>query len=541
MIKKFLFVFSVVFLVVGCSSPDESYEDFVSRSFIGVIQEAQVPLEGLNDIYALSTDASSVIYLQSFVHDLSSFVDTRVKVTGDFKVLDLANNNVDFLMVNTIDSLDAAKITLEEDKLEIYDFPNLAIKFPATAALEIKESEDSIFFSLDSTNFLVSRRQLNSSGYELYLKTYQNVPSDLLLIAGSSFNVFFNSEYEQLYVTQVGDFVLEIKVSLFESSKQSTIDDFLSSLMILKFAVDEEINELPDDILESLNTPAEKVTDAQNSEEVSTLESMQLAPIISSSEDVTVDEQLQTKLDSSLSGPASLSGVNSDYTSKLVIGSQPYLENVTLNANIDSPYSSVISRFSVLAKDLLPFYSSSLEFAFTESNYFYIIYLDVSSNKQRALFSYSDKAFNLQAEFEEGTVMDWKLVSGDNPVYDQSLTVFSIDPQNSNFTIHSLREGFRLFESLPLEFSLHYPKDWFYKREANSYIFSDSSEMLSVLLTVELLNSFDPLAFSKISPDLFFNGGTYVRAISDGKFLRISANNLDLLTLEYIVNSTREL
>ncbi len=545
MIKKFLFLFFTVFFILGCSDSKDEYQGFVSRSFIGMIQESQVPLEGLEDIYALTTDANSVVYLQSFVHDLTSFVDTRVKVTGDFKVLDLANNNVDFLMVNTIDSLEPAQPTSLQEQLEIYSFAELAIKFPAVAGLEIKQSENSVFFTLDSTNFLVSKKPLNGASYQSYLNEFTDVASDFLLIGESDFNVFFNSDYEQLYITQLNDSVLEIKVSLFESSKQNTVDDFLSSLVILQSVLEGSTDGLTADaaaqelLLDNTEAALNNTVDLSPQEQSTSPELESGAQI--SSQGHAIDEQLQTNLDSIDSSRSLSAGANSEYTSKLVIGSEPYLRDNSNNSDLNSNYSDVIARFSLYAGSFLNSYESAVEYAFTESNHFYLIYWDKNLDKKRALFSYTTKDFSLVAEFAQDTVMDWKLISGVNPVYDQSLTVFSIDLDNNNFNVHSLKEGFRLFESLPLEFSLHYPKDWFYKRESNAYIFSDSADMTSVLLRVELIDFFDTQTFSRISDDLFFNGGTYIRATSKGKYLRVSANNVSLATLEYIVNSTREL
>ena len=129
--------------------------------------------------------------------------------------------------------------------------------------------------------------------------------------------------------------------------------------------------------------------------------------------------------------------------------------------------------------------------------------------------------------------MDWKLVSGENFIYDQKLTLV----QKSGDVV-DIKEGFRLFESLPLEFSLHYPMQMYYMRISDRYEFASDPNLKEATFFVERVESFDSQSYYKLDTNLYFNGQDYIKVLPEF-YIRFENKTLTQSELDYILSTIK--
>ena len=519
MLKKFFILLSVA-LISACSSSnsDESIEQSkIEKSFIGTIYENQDFISGVDASHYILTDAQTKIYVQSFIHDLDSYEDSRVRVTGGFSAVNVSNSTVDFLSVDSIDLLDVSVETEDQNTIfKNYAFDELGISMSLPEDLNIKENQNSLFFSFENTNFTISPIILKSK-LENHLQLYSDYQSDLLRVDNdTNFHLFILSDFEHLYVLDRGVFVVEIKVSLFENSLQSSIDEILMNL---------DLQALPDSIFTSLNTEIEDVEleSVESKEESSNSEDNQ-------DQDFTPEANENSDNQPTYSSTLKIDQVNLDVASSN--SSNTVSESTTVDSApvVSSPYDQEISRFELVANTLLGDVKKIQRYFFAESKHFYVEYLSTSDENKRALIAYNGN-LKVAARFVEDEVMDWRMISGQNLVYDQQLTMV-----DSTGVSYSLKEGYRLFESLPLEFSLQYPMQMYYMRNGDTYIFANDPNLSDIAFEISNISDFPMNKYTKINDKTYFNGSDYVLVFGSKKLL-IENESVSIDVLNYILST----
>lgn len=515
---RFLIILTYSLLIFGCGSNDKPVEPTtieVEKSFIGTVNSNQDFISGLDATHVLLTDANTKIYLHSFLHDLNQYSNSRVRLSGVFSELNIANKQLSQLEVNSIDLLEPVVSQDEVQEFKVFNFDQIGLEINLPKEIQPKENDQSVFFSFGNSNFTISPIVLKSD-FQTYLENYSDYASDLLRVDSKDYNLFILSDYEHLYSLDMGFYVVEIKVSLFDNSLQSQIDLILENLNFN--ALENSIfalNQQSDDV--NSESEAESEADSQNLEDMST----------------SVTPQEKTNLNSELA--TEITPTNTEYASSLKIDEQTVnltADTVTENKPVEtlSPFDAEIKRFELSAQTLLSDLAEVTRYYFAESNHFYVEYVDVNGSNKRALIAYANN-LNVVARFVEDQVQDWRLVSGQNLVYDQKLTLV-----DSSGKSHDLKEGFRLFESLPLKFSLQYPMQMYYMRSDDTYIFANDPNLKDISFSVSKVSSFDKLAYNKLNSNIYFNGVDYVIELPDS-YLIFTNKALNTDVLNYILST----
>mgnify|MGYP006414057941 FL=1 len=508
---RFLTFILLSLTIFGCSKANNDVSNpsavTIEKSFIGSVEVNNDYISGLDSTHILLTDANSKIYLKSFLHNLNEYINARVRVSGSFSELNFTNKSVSELEVSSIDLLEKVIIESNKQTFSSQTFEKIGLSFNLPEDLQIKENDQSVFFSFGNSNFTITPSVLQSD-YKSYLKIYSEYASDILRVDNYTFDLFLLSDYEHLYTLDMGTYVLEIKVSLFDNSLQSQIDLLLENFVVQVLptsiysiqAPEQEASITPD-----VDMPSEQ-EDPNNS---------------------TDDTQIQTNVVT----PEE----DTEYASSLKIDSTPVSTSTvelhqTLVPETMSPYDSEIKRFEISSKALLGDLLEVSRYYFAESNHFYVEYKDNNGDNKRALISYSNN-LNVVARFVEDEVMDWRLVSGQNLVYDQKLTL--VDSAGKS---HNLKEGFRLFESLPLKFSLQYPMQMYYMRNDDTYIFANDPNLKDVSFRITKVSGFDKEKYNNIKHNMFFNGVDYLIEL-DGAALKLTNESLPNDVLNYILST----
>jgi hypothetical protein len=405
-------IITMTLLTTGCfGGSDGASDESEEKSYQGEIQELTAKLSDIDATHVLVTTAKERVYLRSVLFDLTEYIDKNVRVFGVYSEEEISSKPVDLLTVTQIDLLDGD----EEVSFLGYSSQKIGLTFNyPDSFFEIKDTETGINLihdgsSVDKVTFKVLKVSAEMDD-KLYIE--KNYPNDVF----ASVN---DLGYSNLKGVSNFDYVNRNKlIYIFK------FDSYFYE--VSTFSSDENIIEYLDEILASIKYAG--------------------SPTIKFSE---VTEPVDQKYVLDNSKPVS---------------SQP-LVGV-------SKYKNVIELFYTKATDVLPSYKNALNFSFTDNGYFYLAYLDTSSIKKRALIKYDGSVFTVVAQFDVGAIEDWKLVSGNNIVYDRPQTFVPIT-LTGNLKDVEIIPKFRYFESLPLKFSTQYPQSWYYNRQEDTYIFSD--------------------------------------------------------------------
>ncbi|MFA5842315.1 MAG: hypothetical protein WC882_01380 [Candidatus Gracilibacteria bacterium] len=130
-------------------------------------------------------------------------------------------------------------------------------------------------------------------------------------------------------------------------------------------------------------------------------------------------------------------------------------------------------------------------YSFAEPDYVYVEYQDSTTGTKgrilvRDYWERNAEPFQLLAVFKEGETTDWTLVSGTNEA--SGLPQTSVNAESGQS--YSIPEGYALFESSSLQFSMPYPSQWYYSRSGDSFYFSDKpADVSNALVTLTILST----------------------------------------------------
>lgn len=506
-------------MIVGCGGIDKSSStDFipVEKSYVGNIQSHTEYIPDLDSEFVLLTDANARIYLHSFLHDLSTYEDSRVRVSGIYQPMQMASSSIDVLNVDSIDELDVVKKIEKVQTFRNYKFNDLGFDAKLPEDIDPKIIADSALFSFENTNFTISVKQIPSD-FDSYLNTFSPFASDILKISDKLFYLYFISDFESLYVYELADKAVEIKVSKFESSLQSSADKVLENIQISisnpeLFGIDivsENNDGSPNDVITKEND-----TILESTPEQTKAPSDDSPQMLNFNQDNVISNNAQ---------PATIATAKSDIASKLYVEQENFVTN---------EFKPIIAAFELSSNNLISDLDTVSRYYFAESKHFYVEYFDKNSQPKRVLIAYADN-LKVIARFVEDEVMDWKLVSGENLIYDQNLTLVE-----KSGDVVSLKEGYRLFESLPLEFSLQYPMQMYYMRISDRYEFAADPNLKETTFAVERIENFDTESFYKLDTNLYFNGTDYIKVLPKF-YVKISNFTLSQVELDYILSTIK--
>ncbi len=109
-----------------------------------------------------------------------------------------------------------------------------------------------------------------------------------------------------------------------------------------------------------------------------------------------------------------------------------------------------------------------IQYELTESESLIAVVYEFEEEKYRTLYSFAPSAneftFIEKAHFEEGEDRDWELVSGEDVQGNYQKTI--IKPSvggNEDYDPRKVSEDMRLYENPHKDFSMEYPKNWYYR------------------------------------------------------------------------------
>jgi len=141
---RFLSLFALCLMIFGCGGANEGSVNnavvAIEKSFIGIVSSNTDYISDLEASHVLLTDANSKIYLQSFLHNLNDYQNSRVRVSGFSSDLNVADKTISTLEVNSIDLLDKVVVESESQQFETYSFEQLGLEINLPNDLAIKEN-----------------------------------------------------------------------------------------------------------------------------------------------------------------------------------------------------------------------------------------------------------------------------------------------------------------------------------------------------------------------------------------------------------------
>ena len=521
--KKLILSFLLPLFVAACSSPKLDEPEVVidvpaTKSFVGIVNKLSVPLNNLDSDYFLLTDSKNRIYLNSLIHNLQDYIDYEVRLRGQIQYSDLAGKRVEILNVEQIDIITTPEIEL--DVLN-YESSNLGISFDYLSTFEIEEFSSQLSLSDPNSRQLIKFKFIDKTSdenisFDSYIDSLNiQAPKESYVTNFHKYNLFNVSSDTIKYFLESNKYILEITYIFLDASNEgfTAFDDFLNSLKLS----DVEISESTGQITE--NNEEISVDNEDNTDQNSLADKMDVnndqtdIPL----KDITSSSEVKIK----------------DFTqNEMIVNNEDFTENV------DSEYLNIINDFETEIDSVLDSFQSSISYSFTDNEEFYLIYFDSKDNQKRVLIDYSN-GFKTVATFKEGTVSDWDLVSGVNIAFDRPLTV--INKQDNQFLPSvSLKEGFRLFESLAMKIQSFYPTNWYYSRQDDVYIFSSDPKTFEPSMLISLMDNSSSNQYSELSLNEYIQVSTniFVKKLNAGFFkLEFIDNSTDT---SYILDSLRD-
>jgi hypothetical protein len=488
-ILKSFFVSTLILallVITGCGGSKVVGDQRESKTFQGELTELSSFISGLDVTHVLVTDAKERVFLRSLLFDLSDYENKEVRVSGVYTEEDVSDKPVNVLTVEKLDILsDVDLFNTDLDKIHTSSSFGLRFSYPSLL-FDVNESESRIVLNAVDADASISLKKFKSS-IELDARSY----------ISSNFDSF---EFDEV---RVGSGLVDAYSNVASSPSEVTYillrDGFFYELSFSDFSsdLDSKYEQVFNELIETIEYSSAPQFDEEEQEDEDEI-----------NDDVEEDD-------------------NSDEGGRENEGDDEVQEesNEEPLASTGSSKDPVINAFYKVDRDFISNVESYVSFAFTDNNYFYVIY-NSNDTQKRALFSYTEaNAFSKVAEFKKGTVQDWDLVSGNNIAYNRPLTLVLVGEEGS--TELALQQGYRYFESLPLGFGMQYPMDWYYARTDDKYEFSDKPLGESqVFVSAEVLDEkFSDMAGTKVSNKVKQSSTTVYYVDLEDDVLKISGSS----------------
>lgn len=499
--KSLIVLLAILTLAIftGCSKDKEESVDLdvaavVQESFQGIVNEIPSEISGVNATHQMTTSTGEIVYLRSVLFDLSKFEGSELRVTGSVSKEDVSGVEITVLSVESRDLISVNEV--KEEKTEL-NFEDKGFSLEVENDLyEISEGDKSV--KLESENLDVEITP-NLKGLELDLSLFiddnygdEQVPQTVLNSNGDRFSRITLGSDKLVYLKDSDSVIYEVSFRSYLDSQAETA-------------------QLIDDILEGIDfDPLSLKMDND----------IELNPDVE--EEGKEDESEETK--------------NNDSSNATIV------EPVDLG-DLSESSSNNVEKFLASKGELIGNDSSIESFGFTEDGYVYVSFVN-NDVKLRNLFKFENDNFSKIAEFKEGIETDWELVSGENLAFNKALTMVFVEEEGYREVF--LSEGYRYFESRPLSFGLHYPKNWYYAREGDAYLFSDKPiGETETLVEVEVIDdSFASVNGDKISSSIMkkSTGSSidYFVKKDEGGTFKVSGNSSNSEELEIMAKTLTE-
>lgn len=457
--KSFILILTVfsVLLIAGCSKDEEVKSDvdiaaIQQSSFQGIIEEIPAEVSGVNATHLIN-DGGENIYLRSVLFDLNKFEGSELRVSGSLSKEEVSGVEVSVL---SVESRDLISLNEQVEDTEFLEFADKGFSIELENGLyEINEKNDSVKFESESMDIEIKPI---AKGLELELSLFiddeygdEQIPQSVLNSNGDRFSKITLGSDNLVYLRDTTNVIYEISFRSYLSSQA-------------------ESAQIIDNILESIDFDPLSL-DLEN--------------------DIELNPEVEPEEDKADKDDASGD-----------IGQQASVSEPVNLESLSETSSSRVNKFISNKNSLIGADSKIMSYGFTEDNYVYVVYKDASDDELRSLYKIDGDAFELIAEFEEGIETDWELKSGENLAFNKALTMVFVE--ENGYREVFLSEGYRYFESRPLSFGLHYPKNWYYAREGDAYLFSDKPiGEADTLVEVEITDeSFGSVNGSKVSENI---------------------------------------
>jgi len=519
--KKLILSLLFPILIAACSSPKLQEPEVVidvptSKSFVGTVNKLSVPLNNLDSDYYLLTDSKNRIYLNSLIHNLNDYIDYEVRLRGQLVYSDLAGKQVEILNVEQIDIITSPQIV--SDVLS-YESASFGVEFEYLSSFDLEEFSSQVSLSDPSSRQLIKlsfidKTENQDMNYDDYIDSLSlSVPRENFATNNHRFDLYNISNDTIKYFLESNKYILEITYVFLDSSYDglAAFDEFLNSINLSDLEIKEQNLEAEENTNDLDNDNTESELDLDEKTEQST------------------DANSETSLDLNSN---SISEEQIDDSSDLVVDLSDF------DNSVDSEFLKVINEFETNIGSYVDSFQNSVSYSFTDNNEFYLIYLDENDNQKRILVDYSSE-FKVVATFKEGSVADWDLVDGVNIAFDRPLTVLNKN-DNEFLPSISLKEGFRLFESLAMKIQSFYPTDWYYSRQDDVYIFSSDPKTFepSMLITLLDVSASLPYADLETNESVQVSNNIFVKKLNAG-FFKLEFKT-EFLEASYILDSLRD-
>lgn len=510
--KNILFAILFPLLITACSSPDLNEPEVVidipmTKSFVGVVNKLNIPLNNLDADYFLLTDSKNRIYLNSLIHNLEDYIDYEVRLRGQLTSSELAGKPIDILNVEQVDIITSPEVQVDD---LTYESSKFGIKFNYLANFDLEDFSSSITLSDSATRQLIKinfidKLEMQYNSASDYISTLDlKVPKELFATNYHNFELYNISSDSIKYFLESNKYIVEITYLFLDDSNDNYVrfDDFLNSIQLSDLEIKDNIK--PENTEELLTEP---LNDGDEAKDLNFNDATEI------NSDLATDQLVKTGVDL-----------------------EDFIQNNTNSE--DQVFLKVISDFESKIANYLDNFQSSISYSFTDNEEFYLIYLDSKDNQKRVLVDYSS-SYKIIATFVEGSLADWDLETGVNIAFDRPLTVLSKE-NNAFLPSISLQEGYRIFESLSMEIQAFYPTDWYFSRQDDVYIFSSDPKTFepSMLITLMTDSASLPYESLQLNETKQVSNKIFVKKLKSGFFkLEFLDESIDV---SYILDSLRD-
>lgn len=461
---KILLIIPLIFALLGCEPKPPDLEDRITdnqedvKSYIGVIESFEIDIYQ-DGTHQIRTEEDEVIIIQSPTINLNNYLDKKVIITGSMQKL--IDNKSEVFTVEEI-KLEEAD---ENGEVVEYENPRFGFRFKYPNLWELFEDTNGLTFRGNGINWVTIDIFNTDTELDEFVASHEIEDGTPVTIGGQRSLRYIESK--------------EIRIYIPNSSKEK-----IYRITFYNEEEDEVQNELFYSFLESFSLIISKIKEGEKcgGEENLTCGEGFRCELESGEENaegicVAVDDvDIDLNCPYVSTPPDCLEYKAKSFNKEGCPTSYVCLDDGEPENSAEEPEEETSSSQSSVIDDLLSTFikyqdkilssgAEILQFEIVEEqNLLAVIYL-LEDQKYRTLFSYepvsNEFSFIRKAHFEEGEERDWVIVEGEDIRIKYDRKIIKVGGSQSNIQI--IREDMRLYENSHKDFSMQYPKDWYYR------------------------------------------------------------------------------